>query len=171
MLEIEDWSKERVHAVMQELLYSFNYMWFLMEQWITQNCPDRIESEEFQKLAETFGAYEAKRLEKTVDPDIRGVDRLIAFLKHSHWSAFEDLELTKLSDEQLRMRTRNCTAQKAAQKWGMDYYDCGRAGLRLRSGFFSRIHPGAEVRRVFTPPDEKPADAPTEASCEWVISI
>jgi hypothetical protein len=62
MLETENWSKERVYTVMRELLFSFNYMWFLMEDWIKQNCPEKINSEDLQKVSEIFGSYEAKRL-------------------------------------------------------------------------------------------------------------
>lgn len=171
MLKIDNWSKQHVHDVMQELLYSFNYMWFLMENWIGKHCPEKLETEEFKQLAETFGSYEAKRLEKTVDQDTAGIDRLIAFLKHSHWCAFEDIELTRVSDTELRMRTLNCTAQKAARKWGMDFYDCGSAGLRLRKSFFSQINPKAEVRRSYTPPEARPEELPEEVSCEWIISI
>ncbi|MFW6011894.1 MAG: DUF6125 family protein [Desulfosalsimonas sp.] len=171
MLEIENWDKQQVHDVMQELLYSFNYMWFLMESWIAKHCPEKLYTEEFNKLGETFGSYEAKRLEKTVDPEVKGLDRLEAFLKHSHWCAFENIEITKLSDTKLRMRTLNCTAQKAARKWGMEFYDCSEAGLCLRRGFFSQINPEAEVRRTHTPPDDRPANLPEEVSCEWIISI
>jgi len=171
MFEYEGWSKERLHTVTRELLFSFNYMWFLMEEWIRRNCPEKLQSEDFQKMSEEFGAYEAHRLAKTVDETSAGVDRLVRFLKHSHWCAFEDIELTILSDRRLRMRTLGCTAQKAAKKWGMDHYDCGRGALRLRQGFFRRIDPTARVSRVFTPPDEKPALAPAETSCEWMIEI
>ena len=171
MLEIENWSKQQVHDVMQELLYSFNYMWFLMENWIEQQCPGKRDTEAFHQLGETFGSYEAKRLEKTVDPNIQGLDRLVAFLNHSHWRAFEDIELKPLSDRELRMRTRNCTAQKAAQKWGMDCYDCSQAGHRLRRGFFRQVNPAADVQRIHSPPDDRPEDLPDEVSCQWIISI
>jgi hypothetical protein len=171
MLEIENWSKEQVHTVMRELLFSFNYMWFLMEEWMKRNCPEKLESEDFQKLSEDFGSYEAQRLEKTVDETSKDVDRLVQFLKHSHWCVFEDIELTKLSDKRLRMRTLGCSAQKAAKKWGMDHYDCAKSALRLRKGFFARIDPTAQVAPAFTPPDQKPAGTPSEVTCEWIISI
>ena len=171
MLEMENWSKERVHQVMLELLYSFNYGWFLMEEWIKEHCPEKMESGDFQAVAEAFGSYQAKRLEKTVDTGASGVDRLIAFLRHSHWSAFEEIELAKLSETELRMRTLNCTAQRAAAKWGMGHYECGEAGLRLRRGFIRQIEPEAQVSRVFTPPQARPEQTPQEASCEWLISL
>jgi len=171
MLDIENWSKERVHAVMLELLVSFNYMWFLMMEWLKQNCPGKIDSEDFQKLSETFGMYEAKRLEKTVNEKKDGVEELIQFLEHSHWQVFENIHLAKISDKQLRMRTHGCTAQKAARKWGMEYYDCGKSALRLRQAFFAQINPTAQVTRIYTPPDERPAEIPQEVSCEWRISI
>jgi len=171
MFAIEDWSKERVHDVMREVLFSMNYMWFLMEAWAKENCPQQAQSESFMQLSEKFGRYQAQRLEKIIDEKLTGVDRLAAFVRHSHWCAFERIELDVLSDTRLRMRTLDCTAQKAARKWGVSHYDCGPGGLRLRKGFFSRVIPTAQVERVFTPPDEKPAGTPPEASCEWIITI
>jgi hypothetical protein len=171
MLDISNWSKEQTHGVMLELLYSFNYMWFLMETWVKTHCPDAAKSEAFSKMAEQFGSYQAKRLEKTITAPDEGIDRLAAFLKRSHWYAFEDVDLEKISAKQLRMRTSGCTTQKAAKKWDMDHYDCGEPGLRLRRGFFSQIDPTAKVTRVFTPPDEKPAGTPDDINCEWIITI
>ena len=171
MFPVDEWSKQRVHSVMMELLYSFNFMWFLMEEFIKKNCPEDVAREGLLILSEQFGAYEAKRLEKTVQGDSEGIDRLIRFLEHSHWCAFENIEVTKLSDTSLRMRTLNCTAQKAARKWGMEFYECGAGALRIRSAFFRHINPKSVVTPVFTPP-QKAADASApEASCEWVISI
>jgi hypothetical protein len=171
MFAIEDWSKEKVHTVMREVLFSFNYMWFLMEAWAKQHCPEKVQGEEFQRLSDEFGRYQAQRLEKVVDDKLTGVARLAAFVRHSHWCAFEEIELTPLSDHSLRMRTLGCTAQKAARKWGLSHYDCGQSGLRLRTGFFRGVIPTAQVERVFTPPDEKPAGTPAEAACEWIITI
>ena len=151
MFDLDNWSKEKVHSVSLEVMYSFNYMWFLLDDWMKKNCPEKAGSEEFLKLNGDFGAYEAHRLHKTVDPALTGVERMIQFLRHSHWAAFEDLELTKLSDKSLRMRTLGCTTQKAAKKWGMECYECGQGALILRQGFFGRIDPTAEVVRVFTP--------------------
>ena len=72
MFQIEQWSKERVHNVTMELLYSFNYMWFLAEEWIKKNCPEVVAREGILHLTDEFGAYEARRLEKTVPKDIVG---------------------------------------------------------------------------------------------------
>ncbi len=171
MLEIEKWEKDYVYRVMQALLYSFNYMWFLMEDWARENCPEKAGSESFDQLSQDFGAYQAKRLGKTIEAPAEGVEKMIQFVRHSHWCVFEDIELTKLSETELRMRTRNCTAQKAARRWGMPYYDCSRGGHRLRQGFYAHINPAARVTRVYTPPDERPADFPQEVSCEWRITI
>ncbi|MGC9324821.1 MAG: DUF6125 family protein [Desulfomonilia bacterium] len=171
MFPVDDWNKERVHNVMMELLYSFNFMWFLMEEMIKKNCPEEVARDGLQQLSEKFGNYEAKRLEKTIPGESEGIERLIRFLEHSHWCAFEDIEITKLSDTSFRMRTQNCTAQKAAKKWGMEYYDCGTGAHMLRSGFFRTIDPNARVTRVFTPPEKAPDGTPIEVSCEWVISL
>ena len=171
MFDIEKWSKERVHEVMLELLTGFNYMWFLMEEWLKKHCPEKATGEEFLALSGEFGAYEAKRLARVIREPLAGVDRLMEFLRHSHWRAFEDLEITKISDKQISMRTVGCTAQKAAKKWGVEYYPCGDGGLRLRQGFFAAVDPSAKVERVFTPPDERPDGVPEEISCQWLITI
>lgn len=171
MFPVDTWSKERVYDVMIELLYSLNYMWFLMEDWVKKNCPEEKALEGMLALADEFGAYEAKRLAKTVEEGSEGIDRLIRFLEHSHWCAFEDIEVTKLSDTTARMTTTGCSSQRAAKKWGMDYYDCRSSGLRLRSSFFRWVDPRARVIPEFTPPDEKPEEFPSGTSCSWIISI
>ena len=171
MFQIEQWSKERVHNVTMELLYSFNYMWFLAEEWIKKNCPEDVAREGMLHLTDEFGAYEARRLEKTVPKDIEGIDRLIRFLEHSHWCAFEDIQITKLSDTSMRMSTVNCTSQLAAKKWGMEYYDCGTVALRLRTAFFKRINPAARVTPILTPPDKAADDFPSQTACAWLITI
>jgi hypothetical protein len=171
MFDIENWDKDHTYKVMRELLYSFNFMWFLQEGWVQENCPKLAEGESFQRLSEDFGAYQAKRIERILDDPGKGVDRLVAFLRHSHWFAFEDIDLFKVSESELRMRTLNCTAQKAAKKWGMDCYDCSESGRRLRQGFFAHVDPTAEVTRTHTPPDKRPPDLPDDVSCEWRITI
>ncbi len=171
MLEIAELSKEQVYTVMRELLYSFNYMWFLMEDWARQNCPEKAESEAFHQLSRDFGAYQAKRLEKIIETPDEGVERLVRFLRHSHWWVFEDIELSRVSGKELRMRTRNCTAQRAAKRWGMEYYDCSQGGLWLRQGFFARINPRARVERIFTPPQPPPEGISGQVSCEWRIVL
>lgn len=50
MLDIEGLSKDTVYNVMRELLYSFNYMWFLFEEVVKRTHPEGLESEEFRRL-------------------------------------------------------------------------------------------------------------------------
>ena len=50
MLEIEGLSKGAVYDVMRELLYSFNYMWFRVEEWVRRRYPEEFEGEEFPGL-------------------------------------------------------------------------------------------------------------------------
>ncbi|MBN2397473.1 MAG: hypothetical protein JXI32_03760 [Deltaproteobacteria bacterium] len=171
MFEIEDWSKDHVYEVMRELLYSFNYMWFVVEEWVKNTPPEELKPDAFLDFAEQFGSYEALRLARVSDPPGGEIDRFIYLLNRSHWAVFEDIEITKVSDTELRMRTLGCTSQKAARRWGMDYYACGQAGLKLREGFFRQINPKARVSRVFTPPDARPEGCPQEMSCEWRITI
>jgi hypothetical protein len=171
MFEIKDLSKDHVYEIMRELLYSFNYMWFVVEGWVKNTPPEELKAEAFLDFSEQFGSYEVLRLAKVLDPPEGEIERFICFLERSHWAVFEDVELTKISDSELRMRTRGCTSQKAARKWGMGYYECGQAGLRLREGFFREINPKARVTRVFTPPDARPAGCPEEVSCEWRVTI
>jgi len=163
-------SKDSVYEVMRELLYSFNYAWFLMDDWIKKNHPD-ANTEDLMGLAEEFGAYEAKRLSRVLDTSDGGIERLIYFLNHSHWKVFEEIGCEKVSERSFTMRTCNCSTQKAAKKWGMDYYDCSEQAYRIRKGFFREIDSGARIERIFTPPDTGVDDPEKNISCEWLITL
>jgi hypothetical protein len=171
MLEIDRMSKDAVYHVMRELLYSFNYAWFLFEERVKSNHPEEFKSEEFHRLYEQFGSYEAKRLSRALDISAGEIDELMHLLKHSHWAVFENIEATKLTGKSFRMRTIECSAQKAAKKWMMEYYECGPTGLLLRSGFFRRVNENVRIQRVFSPPEIRPKGTPENVSCEWLISI
>ncbi len=173
MLNLENFSKDQLHKVMLELLFSFNYMSILMEDWVKQHCPEKMITEDFKQIYEVFAVFEAQRVEKTL-PQTKhtdALDRMIQFIHHSHWCAFEDIELEKLADNQLRMRTRDCSACRAVKRLGIELTDCSNTGLRIRQSFFSYVSPGAQVTRIFSPPDEKTEERPGNISCEWLISI
>jgi len=69
------------------------------------------------------------------------------------------------------MRTIECSTQKAAKRWGMEYYDCGHTGSFARNGFYQYLNKNAKVQRVFTPPEISPEGTPENVSCEWLISL
>lgn len=171
MINIERLSKDEVYNIMSELLYSFNYVWFMFEKFVKNKYPDAFESEEFLKLNEEFGAYEAKRVANALGISTGGIDNLIQLVKHSHWAVFENIEITKLTGNSFRMRTIECSTQKAARRWGMEYYDCGHTGFFARKGFYQYLNKNAKVQRIFTPPETNPEGTPENVSCEWLISI
>lgn len=171
MLEIEGLEKETVYNVMKELLYSFNYMWLQFEEWIKRRYPEDFEREDLRKIHEEFGSYQAKRLSKALNTSGGGVDALIELVKHSHWAVFENIELEKLTEKSLRMRTTECSSQRAAKRWGAEYYDCAVPASLVRRGFFKEANPNVKVQRVFTPPETGPEGTPENVSCEWLISI
>lgn len=169
MLEIEGLSKETVYNVMTELLYSFNYTWFKTEEWVKSRYPEGFE--EFASLCEDFGSYQARRLSQVLDISGGGIDPLIQLLKHSHWAVFENIEVEKLTEKSFKMRTTECSSQRAAKRWGMEYYDCGPTATIMRSAFFKEANPNAKVEQVFAPPEIGPEGTPENISCEWLISI
>jgi hypothetical protein len=171
VLEIEGLSKDTVYNVMRELLYSFNYMWFLFEEVVKRTHPEELESEEFLRLNEEFGSYEAKRLSRVIDISAGGIDALIQLLKHSHWAVFENIEIKRITKKSFQMRTIECSTQKAAKRWGMEYRACGPTGSLIRIGFFKRVNEKVKVQRIFTPPEMRPEGTPKNVSCEWLISI
>jgi hypothetical protein len=171
LLDIENLSKDNVYGVMRELLYSFNYAWFLMDDWIKKTYPEAGNNADFLGLLEEFGVYEAKRLSRVLDTSEGGIQKLIHFLNHSHWKVFEDIEAKRISERSFSMKTLECSTQKAAEKWGMGYYDCSEQGCRIREGFFREIDPGARVERIFTPPDERVDGSDERISCEWLITL
>ena len=171
MTEIERLPKETVYAVMKDLLYTLNYSWFRLRDLATVKYPEAPESEEYLRLMDDFGSYEAKRLRKTLNVSDGGIDSLIQLLKHSHWAVFENIEVKKLTEKSFRMRTVECSAQRAAKRRGMSYYDCKLGSLSFRSGFFEAANQSAKTKRIFAPPEIRPGGTPENVSCEWLISI
>jgi len=171
MLSIRAVKKDTLYNVMLQQMYSLNYVWMRIEGLIQQRAPGVYGSEEYYQLFEDYGAEEAKRLLKVLGFPRREIKDLTRFLKYSHWAIFENIEIAGLTADHFIMRTLDCSAQRAAKRWGLDYYDCGAGGLRIRNGFFKGINPRARVQRIFTPPEAGPEGRPAIASCEWLISL
>ncbi|HEU65996.1 MAG TPA: hypothetical protein ENN57_04930 [Chloroflexi bacterium] len=171
MLNIRAIKKDTLYNVMLQQMYSLNYMWLRFEAFIGVKAPKAYRSEEYYQLMEDYGWEEARRLVKALGFPREEINDLARFLKYSHWAIFENIEIAKLTANSFRMRTLDCSAQSAAKKWGMEYYDCGTGGLRVRSGFFKGINPEAKVQRVFTPGEVRPEGTRVNASCEWLISL
>jgi hypothetical protein len=133
MLNIRTIKKDTLYTVMLQQLYSLNYMWLRFEGFMQEKIPEVYGSEEYYQLFEDYGSEEARRLVKALGFPREEVKELTRFLKYSHWAIFENIEIAELTANSFRMRTLDCSAQSAAKKWGMEYYDCGTGGLRIRS--------------------------------------
>ena len=171
MLNIREMKKDTLHAVMLQQLYALNYMWLRFEGFIQQKAPEAYMGEEHYQLYEDYGSEEARRLVKAFGFPREEIKDLARFLKYSHWAVFENIEIAELTANSFRMRTLDCSAQRAAKRWGLEYYDCGAGGLRIRNGFYKGINPRAKVQRIFTPPEARPEGRPVIACCEWLISL
>ena len=171
MLNIRAIKKDTLYNVMLQQLYSLNYMWLRFEDFIRVKAPEAYGSEEYYQLVEEYGSEEARRLVKALGFPREEVKDLTRFLKYSHWAIFENIEIAELTANSFRMRTLDCSAQSAAKRWGMEYYDCRTAGLRIRSGFFKGINPKAKVQRIFTPPETGLEGTRAIVSCEWLVSL
>ena len=170
MVEIERLSKHIVYDVMRELLYSLNYLLFLFEDWVKTKHPEEFESEDFRRLYGEFGSYQAKRLSKALAISGGELDDLIELIKHSHWTIFENIEVEKLTEKSFRMRGIECSAQKAAKRWGMEYDDCRIRSSWFCSAFFKVANHNVKVQQVFARPEIGPEGIPDNVSCEWLIS-
>ena len=171
MLNIRALTKDTLYNVMLQQLYSLNYMWMRFEDFIRVKAPEAYGSEEYYQLVEEYGSEEARRLVKALAFPREEIKDLTRFLQYSHWAIFENIEIAELTANSFRMRTLDCSAQSAAKRWGMEYYDCRTAGLRIRSGFFKGINPEAKVQRIFTPPEARPEGRRAIVSCEWLVSL
>jgi hypothetical protein len=171
MLNIRAIKKDALHALMLQQMYALNYVWMRFEGLMQQKAPGVYGSEDYYQLYEDYGSEEARRLVKTLGFPREEIKDLARYLKHSHWAIFENIEIAELTANSFRMRTLDCSAQRAAKRWGLEYYDCGAGGLRIRSGFFKGISPKAKVQRIFTPPEDRPEGRPAIVSCEWLISL
>ncbi|MCJ7791960.1 MAG: DUF6125 family protein [Dehalococcoidia bacterium] len=171
MLNIRAIKKDTLHAVMLQQLYALNYMWIRFEYFIRAKAPEVYGSEEYYQLFEDYGSEEARRLVKALGFPREEIKDLTKFLQYSHWAIFEDIEIAELTANSFRMRTLDCSAQSAAKRWGMEYYDCRTGGLRSRSGFFKGINPKAKIQRIFSPPEARPEGRRAIVSCEWLVSL
>jgi len=171
MLNTRTVKKDTLYNVMLQQMYSLNYVWMRIEGLIQQIAPELYGSEEYYQIFEDYGSEEARRLVKVLGFPRKEIKDLARFLKYSHWAIFENIEIAGLTAGSFRMRTLDCSAQRAAKRWGLDYYDCGAGGLRIRNGFFKGINPRARVQRTFTPPEAGPDGRPGVASCEWLVSL
>ncbi len=171
MLDISALQKDTLHNVMLQQMYSLNHMWLMLELYIAEKAPQDYGTDEYYRLYEDYGSHEARRLVRSLGLPVGTIEDLADYLRHSHWAIFETIEITELSATSLRMRTRDCTAQKAARKWGLDHYDCGIGGLRIRTGFFGALNAGSTVQRVYAPGGQRPESVPPEVSCEWLVSL
>ena len=171
MLNIRAIKKDTLYNVMLQQLYALNYMWFRFEGFIQMKAPEARGSKEYYQLIEDYGLEESRRLVKALGFPREEIKDLTRFLQYSHWAIFENIEIVKLTTNSFRMRTLDCSAQNAAKRWGMEYYDCGAEGLWIRSAFFKGINPNANVQRIFTPPQAGPEDRRAIVSCEWLVSL
>ena len=171
MLSIRAIKKDTLYDVMLQQMYSLNYVWMRIEGLIQHRAPELYGSDEYYQLFEDYGSEEARRLIKALNLPRKQIKDLARFLKYSHWAIFENIETAGLTGDSFLMRTLDCSAQRAARRWGMEYYDCAAGGLRIRKGFFKGINPRARVQRVFTPPEAGPGGRTATASCEWLISL
>jgi hypothetical protein len=171
MLKIRAIKKDTLYAVMLQQMYSLNYLWLMYEGFIQLKAPELYGSEQYYQLFEDYGSDEARRLVKALGFPREEINDLAKYLRYSHWAIFENIEIGKLTASSFRMRTLDCSAQHAAKKWGMQYYDCRNGGLRIRSGFFKGINAKAKVQRIFSPPEANPEDTRAIISCEWSVSL
>jgi hypothetical protein len=171
MLNIRAIKKDTLHAVMLQQLYALNYMWIRFEYFIRAKAPEVYGSEEYYQLFEDYGSEEARRLVKSLGFPREEIKDLARFLKYSHWAIFENIEIAELTANSFRMRTLDCSAQSAARRWGLEYYDCRTGGLRIRNGFFKGINPKTKVQRIFSPPEARPEGRRAIVSCEWLVSL
>jgi hypothetical protein len=138
-------------------------------KWL--KAPKAYRSKEYYQIMEDCGLEEARGLVKALGFPGEETKDLAKFLKYSHWAILENIEITELTTNSFVMRTLDCSAQRGAKRRGMEYYDSGTEGRRIRSGFFKGTNPRAKARRIFIPPEAGPEGTRAIVSCEWLISL
>jgi hypothetical protein len=159
---------------MKNLVYTFNWGWLKSERLAIEKYGlEAFLGEEFTRVFREFGSKQAKKLVKLSIISGTDVDSVVKGLQLSHWALFEKIELEKLSENTVRMRTIDCSLQQdSRRKWGTEY-PCDYLGFSSESriGFVKTISPGAKVKCIYSPPNYRPKNIPDNVSCEWIISI
>jgi len=174
LLAFDELSRDKLFAVMKNFVLTYNWAWFRGTRiTIEKYGLDAFLNEENTELLREFGSRQSKKLVELSIVSGTNVDSVIKGLQLSYWSLFENIELTKLSDGVVRMRTIDCSLQRTTKKkWGMEY-PCKTLGssLATRTGFVKAINPKAEVKCSYCTPDPRPKNIPENVSCEWIITI
>lgn len=171
ILKVRNLPKDLLCKIFEGLILDLNYGWFKLEEWIEEKLPGTFQDESSLKMFEEFGFRQAKRLKKILNVSGTTVDDMVKLLRHSHWAFFENIEIFDLKEKNFRVRTIDCSLQKALKRKGKEYHDCRISGLKTREGFFKAINPRVKVQRIFSPPEPKPKNIPENVSCEWLIFV
>jgi hypothetical protein len=167
-------SKDELFAVMKNLVYTFNWGWLKSERLAIERCGlEAFLGEEFTRVFRQFGSKQAKKLVKLSIISGTNLDSIIKGLQLSHWALFEKIELEKLSENTVRMRTIDCSLQQDSRRKRGTEYPCNYLGFssESRRGFVQTINPRAKVKCIYSPPNSRPKNIPENVSCEWIISI
>jgi len=167
-------SEDQMFEVMKNLAYAFNWGWLKSERLAIEKYGLEVFlGQEFLDLFREFGSRQCRKLLELSVVSGTDADSVIRGLKLSHWALFENVELTKTSDEVVRMRTVNCSLQSYAKKKLGTVYPCKNLhfALEARKGFVKTINARATVECAFSPPDPKPKNISENVSCEWIIRV
>jgi hypothetical protein len=171
MPKIEELPKEKMFAVMRGIVGTMSYLAFAYEELAEEKVGQGMFFEQsYIDMAKEFGGREARVLKRASVITTEGLDAIVEALIYSHWALYENLEITKLTEKVIRLRTLNCTTQRYVLT-GREGFPCKNFGLNSRLGFVQGINPNAELRCVFCPPEPRPKDTPQEVSCQWEISL
>jgi len=174
LLPFDELSRDKLFAVMKNLVNTYSWGWLNSQLVATEKYGlDALLDEDFTEFFRDFGSKQSRKLVELSIVSGTDIDSIIKGLQLSHWALFENIELTKLSDNIVRMRTIDCSRQRYIRTtWGTEY-PCKnlKFSSESRIGFVKEINPRAEVKCSFCPPDPRPKDIPVNVSCEWIISI
>ena len=164
----DELSRDKLFAVMRNLVYTFNWAWLKSEREVIEKygLNAAVLGEQFIELFREFGSRQSRKLVKLSIVSGTNADSIIKGLQLSHCSLFENVELDKLSDSVVRMRTIDCSLQRnSLKKWGMKH-PCKSLHFssEWRIGFVKEINPRTEVKCSYCPPDPRPKDIPENVS-------
>ena len=167
-------SKDKLFALMKNLVNTYSWAWLQSELMATEKYGlDDVLGGEFNEFFREFGSREGRKLVELSIVSGTGVDSIIKGLQLSHYALFENVELKKLSDSTVSMRTIDCSRQRYIRAKLGTVYPCKNFHFsrESRTGFVKAINPRAEVKCSFCPPDPRPKGVLENVSCEWIISI
>lgn len=128
--------------------------------------PGLFKGPQWLEIGRGVGLREGLGLRQVLPPGLSGAGALAEALRHSHWKALEEAEVSA-SGEEVELKVLGCSARQALARWRVEGYDCSEFTRAILEGLAEGLGLRAEAELLEGP---RPAGR-GEVSCRWRVKV